>query len=183
MPKKAMDYSKNVIYKIVSNDLDIKDLYVGHTTNFVKRKGRHKSDCNNENSKSYNYKVYHFIRENGGWSNWSMVLVEYYTCDNELEAIARERYWFELLNGTLNTQYPNRNQKEYYNTNKDNIIEKQKQYYNDNKNDIIEKQKQYNDDNKYKIAEYQKEYYENNKKELLEYNKKYKEQNKDKIKE
>ena len=49
MPKKDIDYSKTIIYKIVCNDLNITDVYVGHTTNFIKRKARHKYDCNNIN--------------------------------------------------------------------------------------------------------------------------------------
>jgi hypothetical protein len=32
------NYQNTVIYKIVCNDLSIKDLYVRHTTNFRKRK-------------------------------------------------------------------------------------------------------------------------------------------------
>jgi hypothetical protein len=42
MPKKLIDYSKTIIYKIVCNDLNIKDVYVGHTTNFIKSKALHK---------------------------------------------------------------------------------------------------------------------------------------------
>ena len=34
MPRKEIDYSKTVIYKIVCNDLNVKDVYVGHTTDF-----------------------------------------------------------------------------------------------------------------------------------------------------
>ena len=49
MPKKIIDYSKTIIYKIVCNDLNITDLYIGHTTNFIKRKATHKSNCNNIN--------------------------------------------------------------------------------------------------------------------------------------
>jgi hypothetical protein len=148
MPKKAMDYSKNLIYKIVSNDLDVKDLYVGHTTNFKQRKAKHKSDCNNESSEKYNYKIYQFIRNNGGWSNWSMVLIENYPCDNELEAIARERYWYELLNGNLNSNYPNRSVKEYYNDNKDKRKEQMKQYDKNNKDKRKQYQKQYREKQK-----------------------------------
>ena len=43
MPRKEIDYSKTVIYKIVCNDLNVKDVYVGHTTDFTKRKATHKS--------------------------------------------------------------------------------------------------------------------------------------------
>ena len=31
MPKKIIDYSKTIIYKIVCNDLTITEVYVGHT--------------------------------------------------------------------------------------------------------------------------------------------------------
>jgi len=44
MPKNV-DYSKVVIYKIVYKDLDIKECYVGHTTNFTKRKCTHHKLC------------------------------------------------------------------------------------------------------------------------------------------
>ena len=73
MPKTNRDYSKIVIYKIVCNDLNITDCYVGHTTEFTKRKWSHKGDCNNDKSKSYNSLIYTFIRNNGGWNNWTML--------------------------------------------------------------------------------------------------------------
>ena len=76
MPKTAIDYSQNVIYKIVCNDLNVKDCYVGHTIQFRERKASHKSKCNNEKNKLYNLNIYQIIRENGGWSNWSMIEIE-----------------------------------------------------------------------------------------------------------
>ena len=54
MPKKEIDYQNTIIYKIVCNDLNVKDVYVGHTTDFTKRKSHHKSSCNNHNSKVHN---------------------------------------------------------------------------------------------------------------------------------
>ena len=72
----------------------------------VKRKNCHKSSCMNKSSKQYNQKKYKIIRLNGGWSNWSMVLIEYYPCTNKFEASARERYYAELLNSDMNTQVP-----------------------------------------------------------------------------
>jgi len=76
MPKKFIDYSKTIIYKIVCNDLNITDVYVGHTTNFIKRKAHHKSNCVNPIFKSYNFKIYNIIRQNGGFENWSMIEIE-----------------------------------------------------------------------------------------------------------
>ena len=62
MPRKPINYQNTIIYKIVCNDLNIKDLYVGHTTDFRRRKGGHKS-----RSSSSDMKIYKAIRDNGGW--------------------------------------------------------------------------------------------------------------------
>jgi hypothetical protein len=113
MPIKNVNYSNTVMYKIVSNDLNIRDCYVGSTTNFTKRKWAHKSICANINSKMYNLKVYKFIRDNGDWHNWSMILIEMFPCTNHLESLQRERYWCENLNATLNSLVPSRTNKEY----------------------------------------------------------------------
>ena len=102
MPRQVVNYSKCVIYKIVCNDLNIKDVYVGNSTDFTKRKSRHKHSCYNSNCKEYNYKVYQFIRDNGGWTNWSMIEIEKYPCNDGNEARSRERYWAEQFNATLN---------------------------------------------------------------------------------
>lgn len=113
MPKKAIDYSKTVMYKIVCKDLDVKDLYVGHTTDFICRKGVHKHKTNNINSDGGNVLVYQFIRDNGNWDNWEMIQIEKYPCSDQNEALSRERYWKEQLNATLNVQVPGRTKKEY----------------------------------------------------------------------
>jgi hypothetical protein len=148
MPKKEIDYSKTIIYKIVCNDLSITDLYIGSTTDFTKRKNSHKSRCNNVNSKSYNFNIYQKIRDNGGWCNWSMIQIEIFSCNNGNEARARERYWFENLNSKLNMVNPKRNDKEYY---------------EDNKEKIKLNVKKWCDDNKDKVKEYRNEYYQKNK--------------------
>jgi len=119
MPRKEIDYSKTVIYKIVCNDLNVKDLYVGSTTDFRKRKTNHKSDCINEKKKSYSFQVYETIRKNGGWENWSMIEIEKYPCKDSNEKGARERYRYEQLKGNLNMCVPNRNMKQWENDNND----------------------------------------------------------------
>lgn len=130
MPKLAFDYSKCVMYRIVCKDLTITDCYVGHTTNFVKRKSCHKKRCNNSNEKS---NVYEFIRVKGGWENWSMLEIEKYPCNNFNEACSRERYWLETLNANLNSNVPNRTVKEWYEDNRENILLKTKIYNDNNK--------------------------------------------------
>ena len=42
MPIQNIKYNNTLIYKIVCNDLNIKDVYVGHTTDFRRRKNCHK---------------------------------------------------------------------------------------------------------------------------------------------
>ncbi len=103
---RTVDYSKTIIYKIVCNDLNILDVYVGHTTNFLKRRTAHKNSCNNEKNKNYNLKAYQMIRKNGGWCNWSMIEIEKYPCNDKNEAVKKERYYYETLNSTLNCYSP-----------------------------------------------------------------------------
>ena len=182
MPRLPIDYSKTIIYKIVCNDLNICDVYVGSTTDFIRRKRQHKTICNNEKDKSHNLKVYQTIRQNGGWCNFSMVEIEKYNCNDSNEARARERYHYELLNTSLNTIYPKRSMKEYYETKKEQIKEYQKHYNEANKEKITEYKKQYVETNKEKIKEYKKQYVETNKEKIKEYKKQYAEANKEKIK-
>lgn len=105
MPKTAVDYSKTVIYKIVCNDLAITDIYIGSTTDFTRRKNKHKTVCNGKYKQS-EFKVYKTIRDTGGWDNWTMVQIEEYPCVNGNDARARERHWYEQLSATLNMQKP-----------------------------------------------------------------------------
>ena len=103
MPKVIMNYQNTIIYKIVPKDVTLDFVYVGHTTNFTKRKCQHKSDCCNEKGKRFNYKVYKTIRDDiGGWKNLDMIEIEKFPCNDENEAKARERYWLELLSANLN---------------------------------------------------------------------------------
>ena len=78
MPKEIIDYSRTIIYKIVCNDLNVKHTYVGHTTNFIKRKQQHKKRCINPDNQKYHLKVYQIMRENGGWESFSMIEIEKY---------------------------------------------------------------------------------------------------------
>jgi len=113
MPKTIIDYSKTIIYRIVCRDLTIKDCYVGHTTNFIKRKQQHKNVCNNPNSKHFNCYVYKFIRNNGGWENWDIILIDTFNCNDLNEACKKEREHIELYNATLNSIMLSRKIKEY----------------------------------------------------------------------
>ena len=147
------DYKKSIIYRIVCKDLSITDCYVGSTTQFNTRKSQHKYSCNNPNTHGYNYKIYQFIRNNGGWDNWSIIMVEEFPCNNKLELLKKERIIIENLKPTLNKQIPSRTKeeadKQYRKDNKEKINE----YYKNNKESILQQKKQYSLDNKEKIKE------------------------------
>jgi hypothetical protein len=186
MPKTQTDYSQTTIYKLCCKNPAISEIYIGHTTNFINRKNNHKTNCCNENSNNYNLYVYNFIRDNGGWNNWTMVQIEMYNCNNKREAEIRERYWIETLNAQLNCVNPitsnqekEQQKKEWYKINKDYILEKAKQNYEENKEDKLEYQKQYAEEHKDLISEKQKEYREKNKEKLAEQKKEYREAHKE----
>jgi hypothetical protein len=196
MTRLPINYQNAIIYKIVCKDLDVKECYVGSTTDFRKRKNGHKTDCINVKSKHYYLNVYKFIRDNGGWDNWDMVLIEKYPCDDNLELHQRERYWIEELNASLNKSIPSRNQQEYqkewYKANKEKRKIQTKDYYEENKDKIKIQTKDYYEENKDKIKirhiEYRetnkekaKEYRETNKDKMKEYHKEYYQTNKDKL--
>ena len=104
MPKTSTDYSKTIIYKLVHNeDLNNDNIYVGSTTNFVKRKCKHKYSCNTEYGRSYNHKKYQYIRENDGWEEWNMIEVEKHNCNDGNEVRTREEYWRCHFNSQLNS--------------------------------------------------------------------------------
>jgi len=207
------NYSKTVIYKIQCKDENVSDIYIGHTTNFKQRNNLHKSNCNIVTSKGYNYKIYKIIRENGGWDNWNMTIIEEYPCENVNQARERERYWIEKESSSLNVSIPNRSKKEYSQIyriiHREEIAEKTKEYrennkdkikeyiecnkekisfqkqdwYEENKTAILEKAKEHYEENKEEKLAYQKQYAEEQKEEIAEKQKEYREKNKEKLSE
>ena len=130
------DYSKSIIYKICCKDSNVKEIYIGYTTNYRIRYNCHKSWCNNINSSKYNMKVYKFIREHGSWSNWEMVELYKYPCETKKEIITEERIAYDKFNATLNTFKPNRSDEEWHNDNPN----YGKEFYRANKEEILAKQ-------------------------------------------
>ena len=53
------DYQKTQIYKLFhKDDVDNKNIYIGHTTQIHSRMYNHGRNCYNTKEKEYNYKVY-----------------------------------------------------------------------------------------------------------------------------
>ena len=166
MPIKPVDYSKTHFYKIVCKDLRIADCYVGHTTNFKNRKRQHKSTCSNENNKGrFEMYLYDFIRQNGGWDNFQMVLIETRECENNLHARQLERQHMEALNATLNKLSPIRSREEKlqyfherYDQNKEEFRRKAEMYRMEKPEKIKERKKRDYQLHKDKYTEYRKDH-------------------------
>jgi hypothetical protein len=99
----SLDYGNTIIYKISCNEVAITDVYVGHTTDFVKRKYAH---CKSSADPNCTNKLYTTIREHGGWSNWTMKIIGYFDCKNLTEAREKEQELFIQLGATLNSVEP-----------------------------------------------------------------------------
>ncbi len=143
MPRALPDFSKGVIYKITCSDSAIIDCYVGSTVNFKRRKWCHSAACSNQNSRDHNIPVYVFIREHGGWSNWNMGVIESYPCQTELELRARERYFIDQINPSLNVTKPCRTDAEWRAENREYLRAEKKRYAEEHKSHIDKKNHEY----------------------------------------
>ena len=152
MPKsKINDY---IFYKITCLDDSVDLCYVGSTANWKERQRKHKSDCNNENSKKYNNKKYQIIRANGGWQNFKMIQIGTSAQLTIREAEKIEEDYRVELKANMNTIRCYRTQeqtrelaKEYREANK----EYQAKYYTNNTDKLSKQMKEYKINNKDKI--------------------------------
>lgn len=111
MPKKEVNYSNTIIYKIYCKDESITEIYVGHTTNFIQRKYAHKFASNNSNN---TLKIYNVIRSNGGWDNWDMIEIAKYNCKDSTEARIKEQQHYDVLKASLNSCPPYVDKNNYF---------------------------------------------------------------------
>jgi hypothetical protein len=207
------NYSNTVIYKICCRDVNVPEIYIGSTCNFINRRRQHKGACIYDNNKAHNFKVYEFIRNHGGWDNWEMVMIEERSVETKLQKDRLEREWIEKLKSSLNCNIPTRtheewiidnpnrikeNTKAYYINNAEKLKEKSKQnrldnpeYYNaynikytaEHKEEAKIKGKQYQLEHAEEIAAYRKKYREENPDYFKDYGSNYYQNNKEKIKE
>ena len=161
------NYQNSKIYKIISPS-NPELVYYGSTTqNLSVRMAEHRRTKTNRSSK-----------EILCFDDAIIILVENYPCNNKEELYKKESEYI-LNNVCVNKILSCRNNKQYYEDNKEIIKEKQKKYREDNK----EMSKKYYEDNKEIIKEKRKKYYEDNKERLNERKKKYYEKNKEILKE
>lgn len=83
-----------IFYKIYSDNC--KDFYIGSTRNVIKKRNSHKHYYY-KNDEKYNLKIYDIIRNNGGWENWNLKIIDNIKNITKLEAQQKEEEWREKL--------------------------------------------------------------------------------------
>ena len=105
------------VYKLSHNTNKDLKFYIGSCENTANRSYKHKSDCHNVKADNYNFPVYQYIRQNGGWKNWQMRAILKSGRYEELESVLIRRSW----DINTNAMIPFRSQKQYRLDNKESI--------------------------------------------------------------
>lgn len=149
-----MNYSNCVIYKI-QNQTNKDLIYIGHTTTSLKcRLNSH--ICM---SKKSNNKFYTIVKNNGGFENFDIILIEIFPCETREQACIREEYFRCSLNAIMNSNRAyisiddkkvvmKQRNNDWYIKNKSYILDKRREYYKENYENIIKRVTLYRHKNK-----------------------------------
>ena len=137
-------YTIYKLFKINSNDC-----YIGKTKDIYKRMALHKFY-----SKTSPYKLYNFMRANGGFENFTYEILE--TNIAESEGVYKERYYFDIFQPNLNNNVPGQTQDQ-----------SKLQYRTKNRLQIIEKVRHWQQKNRERFNKYQREYKQNKKNNII----------------
>jgi hypothetical protein len=151
------NYQNGKCYKIEVDG----ECYVGSTCQkLCKRMCGHRHNCKTRN-KDWNYLLYDAIDKRGGWDNVAITLLEDFPCDTKEQLHARERYWFNIVQPTLNRKIPTRSQSEYTRDTKQKKQQYDKEYRSNPQYKIKRKQKRLENVEHYRKKE--NNYYKKNK--------------------
>jgi len=171
------DYQLGKIYKLTSPSNNL--VYYGSTAqkHLSTRIAGHIRDYNSYlNNKGDYISSFEILK----CEDYKYELIEEYPCNNKPQLKTRER-WYIQNNECVNKYIPGRTAAEYYQDNKERILELHKEYREANIEYFKEQQKEYRTNNKDKIKEQRKEYRTNNKDKIKELNQEYYKNNTDKI--
>ncbi len=90
------------VYKLCCDSVN--EFYIGSSFDMKDRKLRHKFACNNPNFKKYNYKVYQYIRANGGIDKWKYEILVEKEFENKNALVIKEQECIKLFNPSLNSR-------------------------------------------------------------------------------
>ena len=180
-----VNYQNSKIYKIEPViDHEEGDIYIGSTTKeyLSQRMDAHRNNynCWKLNGKGNHVRSYDLFNKYG-LENCKIYLIENFPCQTVNELRAREGHYIKTLK-CVNKLVAGRSMKEYREDNIEKLKELKKQYYESNKEEILGKQQIYRKDNEPKIKEYFKQHYLENKEKISEYQKQYYDENREKVK-
>ena len=144
-----VNYQEGKIYTI-RNYMDDTSIYVGGTTRTLSQRiAEHRSRSKDEKKISLSY-------IDDDWSNWYIELYENYPCNNKSELCRREGEIIREI-GSINHQIAGRTSNEYYEDNKEIILQRQKKYQECNKEVLSNRFKEWYDKNKSLVLEPRKD--------------------------
>ena len=85
-----MPYKNKIMCVYGIFNTEHKCIYVGSTNNFYNRKRQHKACCVNKNNRGFNIPLYKFIRDNGGFNNFTFEILIKVECIETLRSAERE---------------------------------------------------------------------------------------------
>lgn len=167
-----IDYSQAKIYKLQCDD---GHFYFGSTSRPLHE--RYKSHTYGSKVRE-NVKIYIHINKIG-WDRVTIELVEAYPCENNRQLLLKEDEYIRphiddplCLNSNVAVGEEDYHQ-QYYEINRENIMEKMKQNYIENRESRIASMKVYEEANKEQLQQYRKDYAEKNKDRIREQQKQY----------
>jgi len=143
------DYKNAKIYRIVCNVTGL--TYVGSTTRtLAQRLCNHRAEYNRYLANPDRGKCSSIEVLAGG--DFDIVLLEKVACECKDQLRQRERYYVETIE-CVNKYIPGRTLVEYYETNKETLLEYQRKYREANRETIIEKERKYYEANREEAAQ------------------------------
>jgi len=160
---RATDYSNCYIYHIVDKENIVH--YVGSTSNMNSRRSKHKYNCRTEKSKEYNFDIYRYIRDHGGFENFEIVPIrKIENISNKTDLRIAERSEMEKFSGLKNMIGS-------YLSDEERVIQHAelcKKWIKQHPEKNAEHQRQWRQNNPEKVAENNRKYRENNREKLNE---------------
>jgi hypothetical protein len=159
-----MNYQNGKIYRL--DCLTTNEVYIGSTCQptVAKRLTQHVSAFKRWKNTGKKYTSSFPIIER---DNYNITMIELYPCNSKDELSSREGYFIRSM-VCVNKQVAGRSRQDYYEANREQILENKKDYYEANKEQILEKHKKYCEDNYEQILEYNRVHYEENKDKINE---------------
>ncbi len=167
---RATDFSNCYIYHIVDKESIVH--YVGSTSNLNSRRSKHKYNCRTEKCKEYNFDIYKYIRDNGGFDKFEIIPIQKIeNVSNKTELRIAEQHEINKFSGLKNKigSYLSEEERVIQHTE---LCKKWNKEHSENK-------KQWYQANKEKVAEYNHKYKKTNREKISEYNRKYRQQKKE----